>query len=251
MSVTSVPLSHCPLYFFTVDGPAIADPINPRIKLRVRVGDLVEVQALLLGPGSAARRPHGRPTGTCITPRHNDTHEFLAYLPPDTSRARRYPAAPVHGARNGLDGRRPAANLIRQPDRREEAVPMIAVCRSTAATIRRHQAAPKAGAPAASRSKLHAGELIPRGRKISRRVRRQNRAMAGLSAGGAATYTVGLKHLSCSVRSGCSARQAAAGRLATRYLQLAYRGHQREDQRLLDRLRHGSLTRPPRRSTQN
>src|SRR5258707_8943454 len=36
-SVTSEPLEPTgPLYFFTVDGQAIADPINPRIKLRVR-----------------------------------------------------------------------------------------------------------------------------------------------------------------------------------------------------------------------
>ena len=79
-SVTSAPLeATVHLYFFTVDGMTMADPINPRIKLRTRTsGSLVEVpgtpvplwQMREVPPGSMDWNVHHSTA-------YNDTHEFL------------------------------------------------------------------------------------------------------------------------------------------------------------------------------
>ena len=60
-SVTSDPLEPTVhLYFFTVDGQAIADPINPRMKLRVRTSaSLVEVPGTPVPPWQVRDVPHG------------------------------------------------------------------------------------------------------------------------------------------------------------------------------------------------
>ena len=80
---------------------------------------------------------------------------------------------------------------------------------------------------------------------------RENRAMAGLSAGGAATYNVGLKHLELFSAFGMFSAAGGGGARLRDALSAARgerQGHQREDQRLLDRLRHrGSRSTPARR----
>ena len=77
---------------------------------------------------------------------------------------------------------------------------------------------------------------------------RENRAMAGLSAGGAATYNVGLKHLELF----SALRPVQRGRRRRRGLRDALpatgagsEGDQREDQRLLDWVRHRGSARQP------
>jgi enterochelin esterase family protein len=90
------------LYFFTVDGQNIADPINPKMKLRTRTSaSLVEVPGTPVPPWQVRDIPHGSMDWNVHhSTAYNDTHEFLAYLPPGyfTSTAR-YPVLYlVHGA---------------------------------------------------------------------------------------------------------------------------------------------------------
>ncbi len=234
-SVTTPPLEPTVhLYSFTVDGMNIADPINPKIKLRVRTSaSLVEVPDSPPAPWQLREVPHGSVDWNWHhSAAYNDTHEFLVYLPPGyfTSKAR-YPVLYlVHGAGDTALGwtTAGAANLILDNLIAEKkAAPMIVVMPFNGSNA----AAP--GAPAGGRG---AGgptptpfedymikELIP---YVDAKYRvapgRQNRAMAGLSAGGAATYNIGLKHLD--LFSGFGFFSAAGGGgadFATRYAQLA------------------------------
>ena len=91
-SFTSPPLeANMHLYFFTVDGVTMADPVNPKIKLRVRTsGSLVEVPGDPAPDWQTQAVPHGsvdwnfQHSAVC-----NDTHEFMVYLPQGTKRATR------------------------------------------------------------------------------------------------------------------------------------------------------------------
>ena len=232
--VTSVPLEPTVhLYFFTVDGLAIADPINPRIKLRVRTSaSLVEVPGTPTPPWQLRDVPHGSVDWNVHhSTSYNDTHEFLVYLPPGyfTSKAR-YPVLYlVHGAGDTALGwtTAGAANLILDNLIAEKkAVPMIVVMPFNGSNnpAPPAAAAPGAGAPAASPFENYVlKELIP---YVDAKYRvasgRQNRAMAGLSAGGAATYNVGLKHLELFSAFGMfSAAGGGGADFATRYPQLA------------------------------
>jgi enterochelin esterase-like enzyme len=195
-SVTSQPLEPTVhLYFFTVDGQAIADPINPRMKLRVRTSaSLVEVPGSPVPAWQVRDIPHGSMDWNVHhSTAYNDTHEFLAYLPPGyfTSTAR-YPVLYlVHGAGDtalgwGTAG---AANLILDSLIAEKkAVPMIVVMPFNGSN--------NPPAPQGAFEDYMLKDLIP---YVDAKYRvapgRENRAMAGLSAGGAATYNVGLKHL--------------------------------------------------------
>jgi enterochelin esterase family protein len=226
-SVTTLPLeATVHLYFFTMDGVTMADPVNPKIKLRVRTsGSLVEV------PGDPApvwqfrdNIPHGSMDWNMQhSAVYNDTHEFMVYLPPGyhTGKAK-YPVLYlVHGAGDtalawGTAG---AANLILDSLIAEKkAVPMIVVMPfngsnnpAAAANGGRGNGAGAAGRGAGAAGGSGRGgrgaaattpfedymvkELIP---FIDANYRvapgRQNRAMAGLSAGGAATFQIAFKH---------------------------------------------------------
>lgn len=234
-TVTSEPLeATVHLYFFTVDGQAIADPINPRIKLRVRTsGSLVEVPGTPTPPWQVRDIPHGSlDWNVHHSTAYNDTHEFLAYLPPGyfTSTAR-YPVLYlVHGAGDtalawSTAG---AANLILDSLIAEKkAVPMIVVMPFNGSN---NPAVPNGGgrgtdgAPAASPFEQYMlKDLIP---YVEGKYRvapgRENRAMAGLSAGGAATYNVGVKHLELFSAFGLfSAAGGGGADFATRYPDLA------------------------------
>lgn len=244
-SVTTAPLEPTVhLYFFTVDGMNIADPINPKLKLRVRTSaSLVEVPDSPAAVWEARDVPHGSVDWNWHhSSAYNDTHEFLVYLPPGyfTSNAR-YPVLYlVHGAGDTALGwtTAGAANLILDSLIAEKkAVPMLVVMpfngRNSAPSAPAGRNAVPPGAPPAGRGAGGAApspfedylvkELIP---YVDRKYRvapgRQNRAMAGLSAGGAATYNVGLKHLELFSSFGMfSAAGGGGADFATRYPQLA------------------------------
>jgi enterochelin esterase family protein len=195
-SVTSAPLEPTVhLYFFTVDGQAIADPINPRMKLRVRTSaSLVEVPGSPVPLWQVRDIPHGSlDWNVHHSTAYNDTHEFMAYLPSGYfTSTTRYPVLYlVHGAGDtalgwGTAG---AANLILDSLIAEKkAVPMIVVMPFNGSN--------NPPAPQGAFEDYMLKDLIP---YVEAKYRvapgRENRAMAGLSAGGAATYNVGLKHL--------------------------------------------------------
>jgi enterochelin esterase family protein len=234
-SVTSEPLElTVHLYFFTVDGQAIADPINPKMKLRVRTSaSLVEVPGSPVPPWQVRDIPHGSMDWNVHhSTAYNDTHEFLVYLPPGYFQgAARYPVLYlVHGAGDtalgwGTAG---AANLILDSLIAEKrAAPMIVVMPFNGSN---NPAVPNGGgrgaggAPAPSPFEDYMlKDLIP---YVDAKYRvapgRENRAMAGLSAGGAATYNIGLKHLELFSAFGLfSAAGGGGADFATRYPDLA------------------------------
>ncbi|MEO7190749.1 MAG: alpha/beta hydrolase-fold protein [Vicinamibacterales bacterium] len=209
-SVTSAPLEPTVhLYFFTVDGMTIADPINPRLKLRVRTSaSLVDVPGSPIPVWQMRDIPHGSVDWNWHhSDVYNDAHEVMVYLPPGyfTSNTK-YPVLYlVHGAGDTALAwtTAGAANLILDSLIAEKkAVPMIVVMPFNGSNAPAGSAAAPGGrgtGTAASTFPFEdymVKELIP---YIDGKYRvaagRQNRAMAGLSAGGAATYNVGLKHL--------------------------------------------------------
>lgn len=234
-SVTSEPLEPTVhLYFFTVDGQAIADPINPRMKLRVRTSaSLVEVPGSPVPPWQVRDVPHGSMDWNVQhSTAYNDTHEFLVYLPPGYFQGRaRYPVLYlVHGAGDTAMGwgTAGAANLILDSLIAEKkAVPMIVVMPfngSNNPATAGGGGRGAGGAPAVSPFEQYMlKDLIPYvDAKYRVRPGRESRAMAGLSAGGAATYNVGLKHLELFSAFGLfSAAGGGGADFATRYPQLA------------------------------
>jgi len=233
-SVTSAPLeATVHLYFFTVDGMTMADPINPKIKLRTRTsGSLVEVPGIPTPLWQMRDIPHGSVDWNVQhSTAHNDTHEFLVYLPPGyfTSSAR-YPVLYlVHGAGDTALAwtTAGAANLVLDSLIAEKkAVPMIVVMPFNGSNNPAPPpTAPPAGqGPAPSQFETYmVKELIP---YVDAKYRvapgRQNRAMAGLSAGGAATYNVGLNHLELFSSFGMfSAAGGGGADFSTRYPKLA------------------------------
>ena len=222
-TVTSEPLeATIHLYFFTVDGQAIADPINPKLKLRVRTSaSLVEVPGSPVPLWQFRDIPHGSMDWNVHhSTAYNDTHEFLVYLPPGYfTNTARYPVLYlVHGAGDTAMGwgTAGAANLILDSLIAEKkAVPMIVVMPFNGSN---HPPAPQGAF-----EEYMLKDLIP---YIDAKYRvapgRENRAMAGLSAGGAATYNVGLKHLELFSAFGLfSAAGGGGADFATRYPDLA------------------------------
>jgi enterochelin esterase-like enzyme len=161
---------------------------------------------------------------------YNDTHEFLVYLPPGyfTSSAR-YPVLYlVHGAGDTALGwaTAGAANLILDSlIGARTAVPMIVVMPFNGSNNPAPVTARGGGAPPATSpfEDYMLKELIPLvDAKYRVAAGRQNRAMAGLSAGGAATYNVGVKHLELFSAFGLfSAAGGGGADFATRYASLA------------------------------
>lgn len=248
-SVTTPPLeATIHLYFFTMDGVTMADPVNPKIKLRVRTsGSLVEVPGDPVPVWQFRDVPHGsvdwnmQHSGV-----YNDTHEFLVYLPPGyhTGKAK-YPVLYlVHGAGDTALAwtTAGAANLVLDSlIADKKAVPMIVVMPFNGSNA----PAPAGGAGnggggggrGASGGRGGSGrgggggntqfedymvkELIP---FVDANYRvaagRQNRAMAGLSAGGAATFNIAFKHPELFGSAGLFSA-AGGGSFETRYPQLA------------------------------
>lgn len=224
-SVTSAPLEPTVhLYFFTLDGLAIADPINPKLKLRTRTSaSLVEVPGDPIPVWQMRDIPHGSVDWNVQhSAVYNDTHEFLVYLPPGYFKGNaRYPVLYlVHGAGDTALGWTMAGNanlILDSLIAEKKATPMIVVMPFNGSN---------APAPAAATSPFEEymlKELIP---FVDGKYRTapgpKSRAMAGLSAGGAATYNVGLKHLELFSAFGLfSAAGGGGADFATRYPQLA------------------------------
>ena len=224
---TSPPLeASLHLYFFSVDGMIIADPVNPRIKLRTRTSaSLVEVPGDPAPVWQTQNVPHGSVDWNFQhSAVYNDTHEFLVYLPPGYEKGNtRYPVLYlVHGSGDTALGWTTAGganvildNLIAQ----KKATPMIVVMPYNGGTPANPPAAGaggRGGNGTAAFEDYMLKELMP---FIDAKYRtlpgRKNRAMAGLSAGGSATYNIGLKHLEIFSQFGIFS--AAGGDFATRY----------------------------------
>jgi enterochelin esterase-like enzyme len=201
-SITVGPLEPGPaIYNFNIDGVAVPDPINPRIKLRARTSaSIVDVPGdgtELWNPGTV---PHGRvelvyvPSKTALP---GQTREFRVYTPPgyDKDASRKYPVMYLfHGSNDTAAGWTDVGranyildNLIAQ----KKAVPMLVV-------MPFGHALPFGGT--GDNIKVFEQHLledvIPTVEKMYRTAAgRENRAIVGLSMGGGQALTIGLGHL--------------------------------------------------------
>ena len=117
-SVTLGPLAPSTyIYTFNVDGVAMADPVNPRIKLRARgSGSLVVVPAESPSVQEARDVPHGSMEANWLKSSvlGGETRRFVVYTPPGYARdtAHRYPVLLLlHGSNDTPDGWTIAGNL--------------------------------------------------------------------------------------------------------------------------------------------
>ena len=200
------------LYFFTVDGVTIADPVNPKLKMRARTSaSLVEVPA----SPAAIWEPRDVPHGSVDVNFRNSkaiTYEMpqtWVYLPPDYEKnpSQRYPVLYLLHGTNDVPAAWTTAgaanhildNLISE----KRAKPMIVVMPQSHATqfgvARVTKDAPNGYDYNANNERMDeyvTKELIP---WVEAKYRvapgRENRAIAGLSMGGMLTVGVGLKHL--------------------------------------------------------
>jgi enterochelin esterase-like enzyme len=201
-SVTVGPLEPGPaIYNFNIDGVAVPDPVNPRVKLRARTSaSIVDVPGdgtELWNPGTV---PHGRvelvyvPSKAALP---GQTREVRVYTPPgyDKDAARKYPVMYLlHGSNDTAAGWTDVGranyildNLIAQ----QKAVPMLVV-------MPFGHALPFGGP--GDNTKVFEQHLLedvmPAVEKTYRTAAgRENRAIVGLSMGGGQALTIGLSHL--------------------------------------------------------
>ena len=196
---TSAPLEATGhLYWFTLDGLPMADPVNPVSKSRSRTtGSLVEV------PGTPTPVWQLQPVArgqVAINWQHsaayNDEHQFAVYLPPGYQKGTtRYPVLYlVHGSGDVFISWTTAGNaniILDNLIAQKKAVPMIIVMPFLGRDYPHLPADP-------GREQFEdylTKELVP---YIDANYRtlpdRKHRAMAGLSAGAGATFNNGLKH---------------------------------------------------------
>jgi enterochelin esterase family protein len=196
------------LYFFNIDGLAVADPINPVVKLRQRTSaSLVEIPA----PTPAAWEVRDVPHGTLVTEWRksavlNRTERFVIYLPAgyEKDKSKRYPVLYlVHGSGDVPESWTNAGhanfildNLIADG----KAQPMIIVM-PAGHSLPFGVGGGRGAAPAAgpSNNELFAQyvvkELIPAVEGTYRVAPgSKNRALAGLSMGGGHTIFTGFSH---------------------------------------------------------
>jgi enterochelin esterase-like enzyme len=201
-SVTLGPLEPgIAIYNFVVDGLAIADPVNPRLKLRARTSaSLVEVP----GDGTELWQPHDVPHGLVelnYIPSKalgGQTREVRVYTPPGYHQdsAKKYPILYLfHGSNDTAAGWTDVGrahyildNLIAQ----KKAAPMIVV-------MPWGHAVPFGG-PQQDNTRLFEQFLLEDAMPLienSYRVAsgRDNRAVVGLSMGGGQAIQIGLSHL--------------------------------------------------------
>ena len=190
------------IYSFNVDGVAIPDPVNPRIKLRARgSASLVEVK-----DDDAFWEPHDVPHGKVEINWESskaiagETRAIWIYTPPDyATTTRRYPVLYLlHGSNDTAAGWTMAGNANFVMDNllaARKAVPMIVVMPFGHATP---FGQPQSGG--VSNDSLFEDyllkDVIP---TVESRYRvapgRQNRSLAGLSMGGGQSLKIGLGHL--------------------------------------------------------
>jgi len=190
------------LYSFTIDGVTVADPVNPKVKLRQRTsGSMLEIPADPPAPWEARNVPHGTvevhwQASTVI----GDTRQILVYLPPGYERGKsRYPVLYLfHGTGDVAESWIQAghANLILDSLIAEQkAKPMLIVMPLAHAVPFWSQPYDYAKNMTLFEDYL-LKEVIPWTESRYRTARgSQNRAIAGLSMGGAQAVTIGFAHL--------------------------------------------------------
>jgi enterochelin esterase family protein len=192
------------IYSFTVDGVAIPDPVNPRIKLRARTSaSMVEVK----DDAPAFWEPRDVPHGTVEINWEKskaiagETRAIWVYTPPDYAKtARRYPVLYLlHGSNDTAAGWTMAGNANFVMDNllaESKAVPMIVVMPFGHATPFGEPVPPGGMTNDALFEDYLLKDVVP---TVEARYRvaggRQNRAIAGLSMGGGQSLKIGLGHL--------------------------------------------------------
>jgi enterochelin esterase-like enzyme len=191
------------LYSFTVDGITIADPVNPRIKLRQRTSaSLVEVPAKS-APWEMRDVPHGSVEvnwqRTAVI--NGETRQIFVYLPPGYEKNPRqsYPVLYLlHGSGDTAESwtQVGATNLILDNLIAEKkARPMIVVMPlGHAVPFGSPREIAAKNTPLMEEYLLK--EILPWAEaKYRIAPGRQHRALAGLSMGGGQTLNIGLAHL--------------------------------------------------------
>lgn len=203
-SVTVGPLEPTvSIYHFVVDGMTIADPLNPKMKLRARTSaSLVEVPADPPALWQAQDVPHGTiHVHPHLAPSlNNETREFRVYTPPGydakENAEKRYPILYLlHGSNDTASGWTDVGrahfildNLIAQ----KKAVPMIVVMPFGHAIPFGN----RGGDNVAAFQRYLFDDVVPLVEKHYRGAPgRENRAIVGLSMGGGQALSIGLSHL--------------------------------------------------------
>ena len=191
------------LYSFTVDGVTMADPVNPRIKLRQRTSaSLVEIPAK--GALWEVRDvPHGSVEVNWLRTAviNGETRQVFVYTPPgyEKNPKQRYPVLYLlHGSGDTAESwtQVGATNLILDNLIAEKkAKPMIVVMPlGHAVPFGSPREIAAKNTPLMEEYLLK--ELLPWAEAKYRIVAgRQNRALAGLSMGGGQTFNIGFTHL--------------------------------------------------------
>jgi enterochelin esterase-like enzyme len=196
------------LYSFTVDDVTMADPVNPRIKLRQRTsGSLLEIRANPPAIWDVCDVPHGSVevnwlrSNVIVNKNGGETRQVFVYLPPgyDKNPKQRYPVLYLlHGSGDTAESWTQAgsANLILDNLIAEKkAKPMIVV-------MPLGHAVPFGSPPEIAKNNVPLmeeymlKEILPWAESKYRiAAGRQNRALAGLSMGGGQTFNIGFAHL--------------------------------------------------------
>ncbi len=191
------------IYTFTIDGLTIADPINPRIKLRSRTSaSLLEVPAEAPALWEPRNVPHGSVEINWQRSKviNGETREIWVYTPPGYEKGRsRYPVLYLfHGSNDIAGGWTLAgrANLILDNLLAEKKLtPMIVVMPYGHAVPFGSPREAQAGNTALYEEYI-LKDVIP---LIESKYRvapgRRNRAIAGLSMGGGQALSIGFSHL--------------------------------------------------------
>jgi enterochelin esterase-like enzyme len=192
------------IYSFTVDGLAIADPMNPRIKLRASTSaSMVEVADDPPAFWEPRDVPHGAVEINWEKSKviHGETRAIWIYTPPGYEKgAGRYPVLYLlHGSNDTAAGWTMAgdANFVLDNLLSEKKItPMIVVMPFGHATPFGAPTAPgEPGNDAVFEDYLLKDVLPTVEGKYRVAAGRQNRAIAGLSMGGGQSLKIGLGHL--------------------------------------------------------
>src|SRR5579883_1472151 len=205
--IWSITLDNIPpsihVYTFNVDGITMADPVNPRIKLRSRTSaSMVEIPSDNAAPWQERDVPHGTVTinwqkSSVI---NGETRQVWVYTPPNYEKesSRRYPVLYLfHGSNDTAAGWTTAGNanfILDNLIADKRATPMIVVMpygHAVPFTAPRDQQARNT----ALYEQYVLKDVIP---MIESRYRvapgKPNRAIAGLSMGGGQSLTIGFDH---------------------------------------------------------
>lgn len=191
------------LYSFTVDGVTMADPVNPRIKLRQRTSaSLVEIPSKG-APWEVRDVPHGSVESNWLRTAviNGETRQVFVYLPPgyEKNPKQRYPVLYLlHGSGDTAESwtQVGATNLILDNLIAEKkAKPMIVVM-PLGHTVPFGSPRELAAKNTPLMEEYLLKEILPWAEaKYRTAPGRQNRALAGLSMGGGQTFAIGFAHL--------------------------------------------------------